>query len=280
MIPDPNVVDGLLAWRELGDADAPPVLMLHGFPTSSLLWRGFMPALAPPMRVIAPDLFGGGASAAQDDPSVSGQTEAVRRLLEHLGIGRLAIVAHGHGAAVARELALTCDVAALVLLDAPDGPVGWPSATYGDDVGLGVVELLRAGLGHPERLPVEIVEAYAQPFVMDPSRFTRAIAALAPAPPAVVSQDDPATLLLWGEDDAFVPVEAAERQAEPLPGATLAVLPGCGHFLPEDASETLVPIVLEYLRGRYLGIVHSHEPGPIQVFLGRRPPAEAERMDT
>lgn len=279
MIPEPNVVDGL-AWRELGDADAPPVLLLHGFPTSSLLWRGFMPALAPPMRVIAPDLFGGGASAAQEDPSVSGQTSAVRHLMEHLDIGRFAIVAHGHGAAVARELALTCDVAVLVLLDAPDGPVHWPPAVHGDDVGLGVVEVLRAGLGHPERVPVEIVEAYAKPFVSDPERFARAVAALAPAPPSSAMPSDPPTLLLWGEDDAFVPVEAAERQAEPVPGATLAVLPGCGHLLPEDASETLVPIVLEYLRGRYLGIIHSHEPGPIQVFLGRRPPAEAERMDT
>jgi hypothetical protein len=68
--------------------------------------------------------------------------------------------------------------------------------------------------------------------------------------------------------------------AEAIPGATLGVLPGCGHFLPEDASDALVPLVLEYLRGRYLGIVHRHEPGPVEVFLGRRPPAEAERMDT
>lgn len=280
MIPEPLIEDGI-AWRELGDPDAPPVLLLHGFPTSSLLWRGFMPALAPPMRAIAPDLFGGGASAAQDDPSVSGQAEMVRRLLSRLGVGRIAIVAHGHGAAVAREIAASVDVAAMVLMDAPDSSVGWPRAAYSDDVGLGVVELLRAGLGRPERVPVEVVEEYARPFVADPSRFSRALEALAPAPASAdAATFGIPTLFLWGEDDALVGVDSAERQTDPLPGATLAVLPGCGHFLPEDASETIAPIVLEYLRGRYLGIVHSHDPGPIQVFLGRRPPAEAERMDT
>ena len=278
MIPEPQVLDGL-AWREAGDEDAPPVLLLHGFPTSSLLWRGFLPALAPPMRAIAPDLFGGGASDAQGDPSVAGQAAAVGRLLDRLGIERFAVVAHGHGGAVARALATTRDVPTLVLLDAPDGPIAWPASVDGQDVGLGVVESLRAGLGRPERVPVGIVEAYAAPFVADPERFRRAVGALA-APSGAAPIPDAPALLLWGEDDAYVPVAVAEAIADAHPGATVAVLPGCGHFLPEDAGDAIVPLVLEYLRGRYLGIVHRHEPGPVEVYLGRRPPAEAERMDT
>ncbi|MFM8998915.1 MAG: alpha/beta fold hydrolase [Actinomycetota bacterium] len=280
MIPEPRLADGL-AWREAGPSDAPPVLLLHGFPTSSLLWRGFLPALAPPMRAIAPDLFGGGASAAPEDPSTAGQAAAVGRLLDRLGVDRCAIVAHGHGCAIAHAIAATRDVGALVLLDAPDDPIAWPDAIAGADVGLGIVEALRSGLGYPARVPVEIVEAYAAPYVADPERFRRATRALA-VPTGVrtaVSPEVP-TLLLWGEDDAYVPVADAEAIAEAHPGATLAVLPGCGHFLPEDASEAIVPIVLDYLRGRYLGIVHRHDPGPVEVFLGRRPPAEAERMDT
>lgn len=279
MIPEPRILDGL-AWRESGDEDAPPVLLLHGFPTSSLLWRGFLPSLAPPMRAIAPDLFGGGASDAQADPSIAGQAAAVARLLDRLGVARFAVVAHGHGGAVARALAAARDVPTLVLLDAPDDPITWHEAVGGEDVGLGVVEVLRAGLGRPERVPVEIVEAYAAPFVADPERFRRAVEALAAPSGHAPIPDDAPTLLLWGEDDAYVPVEVAEAIAEAHPGATVAVLPGCGHFLPEDASDAIVPLVLEYLRGRYLGIVHRHEPGPVQVFLGRRPPAEAERMDT
>ena len=61
---------------------------------------------------------------------------------------------------------------------------------------------------------------------------------------------------------------------------TLAVLPGCSHFLPDDAADTVVPLVVEWLRGRYLGTPHRHADGPVEVFLGRRPPPEAERMDT
>jgi pimeloyl-ACP methyl ester carboxylesterase len=279
VIPEPRILDGL-AWREVGEEDAPPVLLLHGFPTSSLLWRGFLPSLAPPMRAIAPDLFGCGASDAQADPSIAGQAEAVGRLLDRLGVERFAVVAHGHGAVVGRALAATRDVPTLVLLDAPDDPIVWPDAVGGADVGLGVVDLLRAGLGRPERVPVEIVETYAAPFVADPDRFRRAIGALAEPSGAVAPTTDAPTLLLWGEDDAYVPVSVAEAIADAHPGATVAVLPGCGHFLPEDASDAIVPLVLEYLRGRYLGIVHRHEPGPVQVYLGRRPPAEAERMDT
>ena len=241
---DLRVADGL-AWREAGPADGPAVVLLHGFPASSLLWRDLVPALAPPMRVVAPDLFGGGASAEPDDPSVEGAVAAVRGLLARLGVGAFAAVGHGHGGAVARAIA----------------------------------DAFRAGLGHPERLPVPVLEAYAEPWVADAGRYRRAAAALA-RPVAVGDAPDVPTFLLWGEDDRVVPVEEAERQADAIPTSTLAVLPGCGHFLPDDAAETVVPIVREFLRGRYLGLAHEHAPGPVEVFLGRRPPLEAERIDT
>ena len=47
-----------------------------------------------------------------------------------------------------------------------------------------------------------------------------------------------------------------------------------------ERLDTVVPLVVEWLRGRYLGTPHRHADGPVEVFLGRRPPPEAERMDT
>ncbi|MGZ4110608.1 MAG: alpha/beta fold hydrolase, partial [Actinomycetota bacterium] len=53
---------GELAVVDAGERDAPPVLFLHGFPTSSFLWRAFVPMLPPMMRALAPDLLGAGDS--------------------------------------------------------------------------------------------------------------------------------------------------------------------------------------------------------------------------
>jgi hypothetical protein len=51
-------------------------------------------------------------------------------------------------------------------------------------------------------------------------------------------------------------------------------LPGCGHFLLEDAPETVAPLMFQWLRSQYLGISHGHEEGPVTVTLGRRPPED------
>jgi len=60
-----------------------------------------------------------------------------------------------------------------------------------------------------------------------------------------------------------------------LPRASVALLPGCGHFLLEDATETVAPLMFQWLRSQYLKVEHRHEPaGPVTVYLGRRPPGE------
>jgi dihydrodipicolinate reductase len=69
--------------------------------------------------------------------------------------------------------------------------------------------------------------------------------------------------------------ELAERLGEVLPECTVALLPGCSHFVTEDAPQTVGPLILEFLRSRYLGESHSHghEAGQVQVYL-ERPPQE------
>jgi pimeloyl-ACP methyl ester carboxylesterase len=80
-------------------------------------------------------------------------------------------------------------------------------------------------------------------------------------------------LLLWGEDDAIVPAEEAERLADRLSTSTLALVPGHGHDLLETAPETVAPLVFEYLRSRYVGGSHGHaEPGgPVPIAITDRP---------
>lgn len=92
-------------------------------------------------------------------------------------------------------------------------------------------------------------------------------------------------LLLWGEDDDVVPVSVAEELNDAIPTSTLGLLPGCGHDITTEAAATIAPMILEYLRARYLKLSHSeahssgqthdadhpHE-GVVRIQLERRPP--------
>lgn len=93
-------------------------------------------------------------------------------------------------------------------------------------------------------------------------------------------------LLLWGEDDDVVPLSVAEELNDAIPTSTLGLLPGCGHDLPGEAAATIGPIILEYLRARYLKAPHSEahaHDGVVRIQLERRPPwldlEEDERDD-
>ena len=81
-------------------------------------------------------------------------------------------------------------------------------------------------------------------------------------------------LIFWGEDDPFLPVAVAERLNAAIPSSTLGLVPGCGHFLVDDAIETIGPLIHEYLRARYLRAPHGHgDPtGAVMIQLDRRPP--------
>jgi pimeloyl-ACP methyl ester carboxylesterase len=92
-------------------------------------------------------------------------------------------------------------------------------------------------------------------------------------------------LLLWGEDDDVVPVSVAEELNDAIPTSTLGLLPGCGHDITTEAAATIAPMILEYLRARYLKLSHSEahstgethdaghpQEGVVRIQLERRPP--------
>jgi len=288
-----RVPGGRIAYTDAGEGK--PVLLLHGFPMSSVLWRRDVPLLAARMRVIVPDLLGYGASEARAsaDISAAGQARCLRALLAVLGIEELAVVGHGAGGAVALRMALADDgprVRCLVVMDAPafdDRPLGGvgmasellEDVPTPDDVAAAMGRIIEAGVSRAGRVDDETRLAYLEPWLADPSRFVRAGRAALSA--GLADLGEPVTLLetpvflIWGEDDPFVAVETAERLQGELPGSTLALLPGCSHFITEEAPATVGPLVYEYLRSRYLNERHAHAGanGPIPVFL-EHPPGE------
>jgi pimeloyl-ACP methyl ester carboxylesterase len=144
--------------------------------------------------------------------------------------------------------------------------------------------LFERGMGHRERLSDADLDEFRRPFEGPDGveRFVRVAAdldgeGLVGIESRLAELEIPA-FVLWGEDDAFLPPELAERLGDALPMASVALLPGCGHFLLEDAADTVVPLIFQWLRRMYLGVPHGHEEErearPVTVQLGRRPPED------
>lgn len=282
---------GELAYTDTGDGE--PVLLLHGFPLSSLTWRSLAPALASRFRVIAPDLLGYGVSDRPADAPLDlrSQTRYVRELLEHLDVGRVAIVGHAHGGGVAQLLALGgADVGAMVLLNSVAFD-GWPAGSTRElrdvdpdrlrpeIVEAGMRAAFLTGVADAASITEEEIAAYLAPWVEDdgPAAFVRAARGLdgeglVGHEEAFAAWEFP-ILLLWGEEDPFLPPALAERLHDVLPSSSLGLLPGVGHFLVDEAGPTVTSMIAEWLRAKYLGAPHAHgdvHAGVVMLQLERR----------
>jgi len=101
-----KVLDSEMAYREVGSADAPAVLLLHGNPTSSYIWRNIIPHIAPVGHCIAVDLVGFGQSGKpRVDYRFSDHVRYLDAFLEVLGLESAYIVAQDWGTALAFHLA-------------------------------------------------------------------------------------------------------------------------------------------------------------------------------
>jgi pimeloyl-ACP methyl ester carboxylesterase len=257
---------GQIAWDRYGDGA--PVVLVHGTPWSSWTWRRIAPRLAERRAVYVYDHLGFGASDKRDgqDLSLAAHGERLAALLDVWELERPAVVAHDIGGAVALRAHLLHgrDYASLALIDIVTLPP-WGSPFY---------RLVREHAAVFEQLPAVIhegvVRAYvgtAQPGPLDPDAERALVAPwLGPdAQPAFyrqiahsVQRDTDAyeplleqvhapTLVVWGDADPWLPVAQGHELARRIPGARLAVLPGAGHLVQEDAPDELAALLLEQL---------------------------------
>jgi pimeloyl-ACP methyl ester carboxylesterase len=282
---------GAIAYREEGQG--PPVVLIHGFPQSAYVWRHAVPMLASRFRVLLPDLLGTGAS---DRPSgtrldLVAQAGYLSELLDGLGIERCAVIGHSFGGGIAQLLALDHPAVDAMVLLASTAFDAWPTAATREIqdtpaeqeveelVAAGIRASLRYGMVEPDRLLPDDVETYVRAWsgpegVASFFRFARQIDGLG----LLERTDDLGrleipVLLFWGEQDPFYPPAVAERLNDAIPSSTLGLLPGCGHFLMDEAPETLVPMIFEYLRARFLHAPHAHGgEGIVTIQLERKPP--------
>jgi 2-hydroxymuconate-semialdehyde hydrolase len=292
---------GELAYVDVGERDAPAVVLLHGFPTTSVLWREVGPAVAGTVRVVAPDLLGYGSSDQPDGPPLDlpAQTGYVRELLAGLGIERFAAVGHDIGGVVAQLLALDGGADVLGLLDT-DAFDGWPieglvmlqaaEAAQEEPGFVGDVIDLAIDIGTTRKdvLTPDLLAAFREPFTRDhlaAAAFFRAVRAidgvgLAGRDDELAALDIP-TLIVWGEDDPYVEVDIADRLVDVLARPALVTLPNIGHFTPLEAPDVVGPLVEQFVATHLLGRSHAHGPehahgpseGPVLVQLERHGPA-------
>jgi haloalkane dehalogenase len=270
-------VDGLrLAYVETGPADGEPVLLLHGEPSWSFLYRKVMPVLADAgLRVIAADLVGFGRSdkpAEVADHSYARHVEWIRGLaFDQLDLRGLTLVGQDWGGLIGlRLVAEHPDRFARVVAantGLPTGDVPMPDVwlRFREVVRtapeLSVSRLVQSGCQTP--LSPQILAAYEAPFP-DPSyaAAVRAMPLLVPASP-----DNPAAeanraawrrlaawdkpfLVAFSDRDPITGAMAPVMKAT-VPGAKgleHPVIEGAGHFLQEDAGERLGAVIAEFVR--------------------------------
>ena len=278
-----TVSAGEMTYLDVGEG--PAVVLLHGYPTSSYLWREIAPALSARMRVIAPDLIGYGNSEkpANADLSLRAQAGYVRELLRRIGIERYAVVGHGMGGGIAQLLTFQGDVGALGLIDSVAFDA-WPSPgtlvlqqsppeETPEAVEAAVMEWLRAACAK-RAFTVEEADGYLDPWRADPGALVRALRGLdgrgLERSAELLSELDTPAFVIWGEDDVFLSCDLAERIGEALAGSMVALLPGCGHLVTEDAGGTVAGLVQEFLRRQFMREGHRNvRTGPVRVYLER-----------
>jgi 2-hydroxymuconate-semialdehyde hydrolase len=240
-----------------------PVLLLHGFPTTRLLWKGVVPYLVQGgFRAVVPDLVGYGDSICPPgaEPDLASQARWMLGLLDSLGLPRAAIVAHDVGTAAAQILVARAPerVRKLVLMDGVH-EAEWamdavaPIQAWREPARLFrvLVRQLRAS-GGQARLDEGAIREVLAPYDGEEggAKLVRAARALDPRQtveimPALRARRVPA-LVLWGERDVYLDLEAVGRPLAALLGAELVVLPG-GHFLPMDCPREVAAAVLRFL---------------------------------
>lgn len=241
-----------------------PVVLLHGTPAHSIIWRNVVPALVDAgLKVHVFDLLGFGASEfpQNQDTSVAAQRVLLEKLLDHWGLKTTHIIAHDIGGAVALRLAidlpqrlLSLTIADVVSYDS------WPSPSwqnirehYSEHAVMDanehrqlMIRQLRMAVFDKTIMQDEVLEAYLAPITgligqqgfyknqvaHYDSRYTEDFARRLP-------QLNIPVQILWGAQDEWQPVSYAHRLHKDIPGSTLQLIDNAGHFLMEDQPQVV-----------------------------------------
>jgi pimeloyl-ACP methyl ester carboxylesterase len=256
-------------WSRRGAG--PPVVFCHGTPWSSALWAPIADALSQDFTVYLWDMVGYGRStmAADQDVSLAAQSELLAALLDSWRVDAPHVVAHDIGGAVAlRAHLLHRSVFSSLALVNVVALAPWGSDFF---------RLVADNAAVFQRLPAPLHEALVRGYVrgaaarslraadedelVAPWSSDRGQAAfyrqIAQADQRYTDEVEPLyssisvpVTIVWGTEDAWIPVDRAERLASLIPGAELHLVPNAGHLIQLDAPEALTGLLHRWLRSR------------------------------
>jgi pimeloyl-ACP methyl ester carboxylesterase len=244
-------------YRDLGPRDAPAIVLIHGFSSSTHAWNGWIAALAQDYRVVLLDLPGHGLTRGPLVGGRDGFGAVVDGVTRNLGLTRFTLGGNSMGGGVAWVYTLDHPdkVERLVLVDAAGWPANKPS-------GAAIFSIMRMPLGRALLKDIDtrpliaqgLRAAYLDPRLVTPALINR-YADLARAPghrdimlslqtgprrearAADLSRIHVPTLILFGQDDRLIPAADGEKFHKAIPGATLIIYPGVGHVPMEQIPE-------------------------------------------
>lgn len=264
-------IDGhSIAYAEQGEGS--PVVLIHGIPTSNLLWRKVMPELAKTHQVFAPDLLNYGKSDKPVDANVSieAQSRLIVKFMDKLGIKSADIVAHDIGGGVAQLIAVNYSdrVRKLVLIDAVCFD-SWPipeflplqKAVAEEDMSLeAFLTMMRGfmpqGVYNKAAMTNEVVDLYLAPWSTEAGKkaLFRNFRRLNPEYTQAIAGDlkhlPHETLILWAENDVFQKPAYASKLQETIPNAKLIWIKDAGHWLMEEKPEQISGHLIVFLDGK------------------------------
>ncbi len=253
--------------RDSGPKEAPAVVMLHGFGASLQTWDVWAPALSATHRVIRLDLPGNGLSDPDpaNDYTDARSIELVLSLMDQLGVARASIVGHSIGGRIAWTFAARYpERTERLVLVASDGFAS-PGFEYGSAAEVpAVLGAMRYVMPKPV-LRMSLEPAYADPtFLTDEVTTRYHDLMLAPGgrdamfkrleqtvlidPRPMLATIAAPTLLVWGDADAMIPVANAQDYLSAVKGSRLVTLPNVGHLPQEEAAESSLAAVADFLR--------------------------------
>jgi pimeloyl-ACP methyl ester carboxylesterase len=291
--PDPSAtihyrfatIDGVkMFYREAGPADGPVVLLLHGFPTSSHMFRNLIPLLADRYHVIAPDYPGYGQSDSPDRAkfkyTFATLTDMVDKLLAQRRITRYAMYVMDYGAPVGYRLALKHPerVSGLIIQNGNAYEEGlrefWdPVKVYWKDGALTSREALY-GFVNLETTIWQYTEGMSDRARISPDNWVhdqslldrpgnrdiqldllydyRTNLALYPQFQQFFRERKPPAILVWGKNDKIFPEEGAHPYRKDLPGVEFHIF-NTGHFALEDKLDEIGPLIRDFLDRKVAG---------------------------
>jgi pimeloyl-ACP methyl ester carboxylesterase len=250
---------GTVRWRTLGSGA--PIVLVHGTPYSSFLWRDIAPALALTRKVYVFDLLGFGQSEQGDgqDLGLAAHARRFTELLDHWGLSRPSVVAHDVGGAVVLRAMLLegAEYRDLTLFDAVSGG-DWERGLFRlilehPDVfhrlpGYAHEALVASHMRHATHVGLRpgVLDAFLAPWrgAAGQAAFYRQYSQIRQADTAAYEHLLPEVSvplqLVWGREDRILPPRYAEWLSDRVPHADLSWVDGAGHLLQEDAPGQLL----------------------------------------